>query len=246
MKRLTTGQWKRLSLGASIVAALVLGLTFFRYSASAASEPSPLAPKPSIHEQFDGWEYLAAPDSDNLNITVNYEKLTAAGIRAFGEANRKLVEQVHGQVVVSVVFRRPLSVDEFKDLVRKSGLKVENYTMRAVDGTGGRITIQGTPNAGDLVPQEMFNTMLANVQSRSQGATFKGIVTVDATATQAQLKQLLADERVFTTDVSQARATERARAALAAHNPAQAQLPAHTRLAAPLYWFMENTGVAEK
>jgi hypothetical protein len=131
-------------------------------------------------------------------------------------------------------------------LVQQDKLAVTGYTMRALDSTGTRITLTGAPLEGTLVPQQLLDQTLGKAGQRASGVTFKGIVTVEATATPAQLRQLLADERVFTTDVGGAIATERARAKLVAGNAAVAQLPVQTRLAAPLYWYMENTGVAQR
>ncbi len=247
MKVLRLRLRKSIAISVGVVAILVFSIVTHQHSASASSQRAHVVQRDApIHEHFAGWEYMAASTNEALEIIVNYEKLTPEGIKAFAEANRKLIDQIHGQVSVSVVFRRPLSINEFQALVGKSGLSVESYTMRAVDSAGQRITIQGAPDTKALVPQAMFNSMLTNIQSRSAGVSFRGIVTVNGIATPEQIKQLLADKRVFTTDVTQAIAAERARAQLASQNTALAQLPVHARLAAPLYWFMENTGIAAK
>ena len=233
---------KWLGFGIALLAALLIGVRLHGDGALAAAQP-PADPQ-VISEQFDGWAYQAALDDTTLSIIVNYDKLTPEGIKAFGEANRKLVDQVDGVVQASVVFQRPLSVQEFEGLVQQNRLSVESYILRAIDSTGGRITIQGAPDNDELVPQQMLRTILNNVDSHLPGTAFKGIVAAEIRADQAQLKQLLTDNRVFTTEVARAVATKRARAQVAAQNPDRAEIAARSRLSAPLYWFMESTGVA--
>jgi len=113
-----------------------------------------------------------------------------------------------------------------------------------MDNKGMRITINGAPRGTELVPQATLNTVLTNVNRLSPGTTIKGIISVDAVADQGQLNTLLADPRVFTTDVSQEIAIQRARARYVATNAAVAQLQIERGISLPLYWFMENTGIA--
>ncbi len=239
---------KPFGIGVLALATLLFGFHLEQGGASALTQatPQPASGSPYLHERFDGWEYQAATDGSELSVVVNYDRLTPGGVNAFGESNRRLVDQVEGSVPVSVVFRRPLSVSEFEQLIQQAGLAVSTYTMRAVDDKGGRITIQGAPDKQMLVSQLLLKSTLARIEERLPGAEFKGVVTVDATATRAQLKRLLADQRVFTTDVTRAIATDRARSGFASRGVDVSHLPAQSRLVGPLYWFMEDTGVALK
>lgn len=245
MQRLTTFIRTRFFLAFATVglAIVVCILAAFQGRVTAASQQA----QTPLHEQSSGWEYVAGVSDGKLNIVVNYDKLTRGGIEAFAAANQQLVEQVHGPVQVSVVFNRPLSIDEFKDEVTKSGIKINSYTMRAVEKNGNRVTLSGgpLPRAKSVALQDIGQQLPAAL-ARFPDATFRGVVTVEATADQSQLKQLLADGRVFTTDVTQAIATDRARAKLVSANASVAQLPVESRIAAPLYWFMENTGIAPR
>lgn len=233
-------------LGGVMLCALLIGVLVSQVSAMSPMIAQPTKEQSNVHEQLDGWGYVAATDGNQTSVIVLYEELTQSGVKAFDEANRRLANQVAGPVSVSVVFQRPLSVDEFKELVQQTKLSIQSYTMRAVDVAGTRITIDGAPDGNTLVPQGMLERMLSHAKDDFSGFTFKGIITVEATANPAQLRKLLADERVFTTDVSRAVATEHARAKLAAHNPNVAQLPTSSRLATPLYWVMEDVGLAGK
>ncbi len=203
-------------------------------------------PANAISEEFTGWKYDAGVQDGTITVSVHYDVASRQGIEAFSAANRQLISQVHAAIPVSIVFRRPLSVSEFQDVVQKSGVQVKDYTIRAVDNKGMRVTIGGAPRGTDLVPQTTLDMMLAKVDKLSPGTAFKGIVTVDAVADQGQLNALLVDSRVYTTDVSQAIATERARAKYAATNAAVARLPVDGGITLPLYWFMENVGIAPK
>jgi len=55
---------------------------------------------------------------------------------------------------------------------------------------------------------------------------------------------LLADDRVFTVDVVRVIAVARGRAALIASDPTFAALPLRLTMQTPLYWWLENYGIA--
>ncbi len=228
---------------------VALSLTVVTMRGVAADTPTaPSQQSNQIGEKLAGWEYFAAPGDGAFNVIVNYDKGSAQGINAFAAANRQLVDQVNGSVEATVVFKQPITASEFKDLIGKSGVQVKAYTMRAISGTGLRATIAGAPLGNDLFPQAALDGLVRNVNQKQAGVVFKGVVTVDVTANQRQLKQLLADGRVYTTDVTQSVAIGRARAKAvtnAAMSKANvASLPTKSRLAAPLYWYMEDMGIA--
>lgn len=106
------------------------------------------------------------------------------------------------------------------------------------------VTISGAARGSELVPQSTLDSVLQHAPGGTPG--FKGIITADIVATQAQIKQLLSDSRVYVTDVTYAIAAQRARAALASSNANAANLPIVASATKPLYWDLEETGIAPK
>lgn len=238
---------KRFTMRRSIVAcvAILIALTIV-VSAVVVIPRSVNAQVPTeISENLDGWMYSARVGDAFVEVIVRYD-ISAQGIQKFSSANRKLVDQLSGASTATVVFARPLAVSEFTDLMQKSGGVVKSYTLRAIDQAGMRVTIQGAPKNSVLVPQGTLDGMISRLNRQSSGATLKGIVSVDVAATPIQLKQLLSDPRVFTADVTSVIAVERTRGKLAATTSAVAGLPIRIRQVTPLYWFMENAGIAPK
>jgi len=231
---------------AGVLVAL-LSVFVFQVPATAAGVPTSTARTPqganTYHEQFSGWSYNATVADGNVKVAVEYDK-NKSGIEAFDAANRQLVGQVAGPSSITIVFRRPLSISEFQDLVGKTGIQVASYTLRGVDGKGTRSTFSFSPQGKNLVPQALLGQLTKNAQEHSSGAlTVKGVVTVDATADQTQIKQLLADNRTFTADVTKVVAAQRAQAKLA---PNQVNLPVSGRSSSSLYWFLENTNIVPR
>ena len=231
-----------LYIGAMLIVLLLITLfTFSSFSkVSAANEPN------RFQEQLNSWKYSAVLGDDKvLNVVVDYGHQTASDILAFDKSNRDLVNEIQGDIQISVIFQHPLTVDEFKDLVQKSGIKVDTYSARAIDKANVRITIDGSPSIDkkDLVPQASLDKVLEHVQANSPGVIFKGFTSVDGTASKAQVQQLLTDKRVFTVDVSRGIAVQRVRSKLGSSEMIQG---IETRLVTPIYWIMEDTGIAPK
>ncbi len=243
---------------AIIVIAVVIVVGFSTFASANANsvqkDVSPdyasVSPARTVNEDLGAWKYTAGIGDDGvLHVLINFPSKTAADIEAFNTTNRSLVKEIQGNARVLVIFRQPLSVDEFKQLVQASGIKVENYEMRAVEADGTRITLNGGPSASnnELVPQSALDTMINSWQKLPGGATFKGFISVEGIATQVQISALLADKRVFTTELTRAVATQRLLKKLGVANTfLQDKSKFESRLSAPIYWNMENTGLAPK
>jgi len=219
-------------------------------AAMPAMLPTPDPATGLVAEQFDGWRYTAGVAEGAVFVSLAYDVSSARGIAAFDAANRTLATQVQGAVPVHVVFRRPLSADEVAAIVGATRIAVTGYIARAVDDQGLRVTMMGPgmpPGAGGTPMPTVAPTptrpdrMPAPANPR---AGFKGYVTLDATADAGQLAHLLADARVFTTDVTEAVATARGRAALIAGDPSRAALPVRHAPSSGLYWWLEERGIA--
>jgi len=212
--------------------------------------PTPDPATGLVAEQFDSWRYTAGVAEGAVFVSVAYDVSSARGIAAFDAANRTLATQVQGAVPVHVVFRRPLSADEVAAIVGATGIAVTGYIARAVDDQGLRVTMMGPgmpPGAGGTPMPTVAPTPTRPDRTPAPAnprAGFKGYVTLDATADTGQLAHLLADGRVFTTDVTEAVATARGRAALIVGDPSRAALPVRRAPSSGLYWWLEERGIA--
>jgi hypothetical protein len=199
-----------------------------------------------VEETLTGLKYSGGLGDDGVvHVLVSFDGKTANGLKAFDKANRELVKEVQGTIAVSVVFQRPISIDEFKEIVQASGIKVKSYDIRAVENDGTRITVNSVPSSvsGELVPAGMLNQAMNAWKSKPKGATFKGIIDVDAVATQDQIKKLLNDKRIFTTEIARSVTAQRivSKVGLNSLIPTQGYLSD-----GPLYWQLEETGLAPK
>jgi len=242
--------------GAGVAALSLLYFTMSHEGVRAATPPpttSPqvvgqgLSPPVLAHEQLSGWEYIAMEDQGAVGVVVSYDRKTRQGVEAFAQANRQLAGQVQGPIKTSVVFARPLSLDEFREITAKSGFKVSDYTMRATESNGLRVTLFGriAAQANGAIPPDTDQQVTIALQ-HGHNATLKGVITMEGVADPAQIAQLLADSRVYTTEVTQAIASQRVQATVAARNTRVSPSPVEARLISPLYWAMEDTGIAPK
>ena len=116
-----------------------------------------------------------------------------------GEA---LLQSGVNNLYVWVTFRRVLSIEEFKDFVAQYGLDVKHYTIRAYGEKGDRITIEGGPQDGVIVPA-MYDRVIESVQVHENGkAQIGGVFDVKALVQSSAYRKLLVDSRVFIVDVT--------------------------------------------
>lgn len=203
-----------------------------------------------VGEDMKGFTYQAgvvkSPEGSYLGVVIYYDFRSPDGVLAFAEGNNALATQLADSVDVSVMFRRPLTPEEFGELVQDTGIAVHSYVLRAVESSGQRATIFGAPDGDELVPAGMLDVVGADLAEKDTQTGMRGIITVEASASPSQLAMLLANERVFTTDVSKAVAAQRAQALLRGRGVEAAGLPVDAHMLPPLYWFLEDYGIAPK
>lgn len=178
----------------------------------------------------------------SATIAISYEHTTLAGLRAFKQANLELAKQLRSTGTHSyealVTFNRPLSLNEFTDLVAKNNLSAKTYTLRMIAPDGQRWTIFGAPEGGVLVPEERLNTQKGFILEHAQGAAFSGVVDVELSLDASQYDTLQNLEGVFLVDVTRT---------LAKQDTMQSMVGVAERsiyVDAPHpYWFMEDIGL---
>jgi len=220
--------------------------------ADEASLPLPDPATGFVTERFGSWGYAAGrdPDDGQLDVVVFPDVTSATTLLAFDAANRAAVGQVTAPTPVTVTLRRPLSGDEVAALARAAGVPITGYTARYVEDQGLRATLSSAgapPEAGGRPMATIAPTPTrpdSTPTPPNPRAGFRGYITLDVIADAGQITTLLADDRVFTVDVVRVIAVRRARAALIASDPAFAALPLRLTMQTPLYWWLENYGIA--
>jgi len=220
--------------------------------ADEASLPFPDPATGFVTERFGSWGYAAGrdPDDGQLDLLVFTDTTSAAALMAFDAANRAAVGQVMAPTPVTVTLRRPLSGDEVAALARVAGVPITAYTARYVEDQGLRATLSGAgapPEAGGRPMATIAPTPTrpdSTPTPPNPRAGFKGYIMLDVTADAGQIAVLLADDRVFTVDVVRVIAVRRGRAALIASDPTFAMLPLRLTVQTPLYWWLEEHGIA--
>lgn len=227
-----------LAFGIALICAFEFSLT--------SGYAAPLArPEPPIERQGQRghWRYRASVDhtEGRVNADVSYAVDTVAQVDEFTKTQRQLGEDLVAAntptIDTTIVFRHPLTQAQFEQFVAANNLGVTSYTLRFIDNQGQRVTISGAPDAGVLVPGDLLNLALADVQQRSPG-TFRGWVEVQAWVPNTTYKSVADDKNVYLVDVS--RAAVRA----AFKDDAQAQnLPVDV-IAPQLFWKLEDLKLA--
>lgn len=155
-----------------------------------------------------GWKYHAALNKaeGRIDASVEYATATVQQVRGIvitqQQLARELVAGGASTLDVTVVFRRSLNQVDFERLVADAGLgQVSGYTLRYLDNQGQRVTINGAPDNGVLVPQDMLNAALSDLQQRAPGRLL-GWIQIQATITPKGYDVLLKHSDVYLIDVS--------------------------------------------
>lgn len=218
---------------------LLLGLGMTSGYAASITNPQPLAEREG---QRGSWRYRAAVDRTEGRIVadVTYALETIAQVEVFVATQRQLADELvavgESTLDATIVFRHPLSHEAFEQFVTSYRLVVSGYTLRFVDNQGQRVTITGGPDNGILVPQDLLNLALADIQHRSPG-NLRGWIEVRAIVPSQTYKSLVDDSQVYLVDVSRSVI----RAAFKDHPQAQ-ELPVDI-LTPQIYWKLEDLGL---
>jgi len=150
-----------------------------------------------------GIHYSAAfdPIYQEINGSIHYDYMSPQGVQAYIEFNKQAYAALSAPsqqrpLYINIVFRRPLSLQEFQNFVSTYGLSVHRYRMRAVEIDGTRVTIDGAPMGKQLVPPTYLERVLQDIRTRND-AQFKGCIEVEATVQPEQLTRLQNAPEVF-------------------------------------------------
>jgi hypothetical protein len=232
-----------LFVGSALMLIGMLVILNIQYAQAVGSDNTP----PVDHQgQRGNWHYTARADQQEgrIDTRVQYAHTSAADIQEFSLAQQQLgaelLEADVPSINATIVFRRPLSEREFVEFVAKYNLaEISLYTIRAVDDQGQRITINGAPQHGELVPQDLLAMVLKDVNQRAKN-TFRGWVDVQATIQSDMYSKLASDKDVYLVDVTRSVITETFKNDRAARN-----LPVQVSMH-PLYWALEDLKLVDR
>ncbi len=150
-----------------------------------------------------GIHYSAAfdPIYQEINGSISYDYRSTQGVQSYIDFNHQAYTMLSDQgqnrpIYINIVFRRPLSLPEFQQFVSTYGLAVHRYRMRAVEIDGTRLTIDGAPTEGQLVPPTYWERVLQDIRAHNE-TQFKGWIEVEATVWPEQWARLQSASEVF-------------------------------------------------
>lgn len=194
-------------LGVGLVLSLVTIASFvMSYTVMASTAGS--MPQHLIESQFDGWSYTIITDPDgSVFAYVDYDRTTVAALYRYAETNRTLARQLaaDGQEVlsVSISFRRPLLIDEFRTWAARVPLRIKDYQFRAVGSDGRSWTLGAAPSHGELVYMPDLQLTLDHLAARGRSITeVRGVIIVDGQIDISAYEQLATDPFIFLADVT--------------------------------------------
>ncbi len=241
--------------GFIVILALVSGLALFVWRLNAM----PDGPRPIIEKESEGITYGVAvdPETGELTAGVTYDYDSLPGIQAYRAFNQAALTQLERSdlqtLLVEVVFNRPLSQAEFEHFVAETGLKVERYSLRAVQADGQRVTIYGgPPDDATLVSDERLAQVLQDIKDRADGH-LQGWISVEGQLPTANARQVSVHPDVFLLDVvetviSQSLTPEKLSRAGVSPDLQRLYLTGEVRPSfsrPPLFWFLENLGLVK-
>ena len=153
----------------------------------------------SVHKGYQV-AVILSPESGKHVASAIFDNESVAGIEGFARANRERAQEVfvrHSEVKTMVTFARPLSFDEFRDLMSQQGITVHEFAIRSIEN-GMRATTFGRPDGNDIAPQARYEMMAG------AGDEFKGFIWAEATLTSAGYNHLAASPDVYLLDITEA------------------------------------------
>lgn len=187
-------------------------------------------------------------DSGAPFAVVMYDASSPEAIRHYAAASRargqELIDSGVTELYVWVTFRYPLDLSVFEDMVKQSGLDVKGYQLRALGQKGDRVTINGGPERGVLVPLEQLDRAMKGIQAHENNqAELKGVFAVSGVVSVEGYKKLVQDPHVFLVDVT---------GSLVYHHPAfknrvrmgwKEFVDMFQFVSGSPFWYMENFGL---
>lgn len=204
--------WKLQVLVATIVA-LLFGFASqsiaTSYQSSSAAENGD---KTIAKRSFGDWEYQAQQVGPNTYVRISSSLKGKAALKALLAKHKQQLPELFqstNEVTAILIPVIPLSFEQFTDLVRQHGIKVETYAILSRTQNGELNTIFGAPKGDVLIPeQELAMTMKSVEENQHTVLQVQGIVAVQVKVSNRAFQSLDKDPAVLGLDLTPALAMQ--------------------------------------
>lgn len=142
------------------------------------------APNSRLMHDFseNGWKYHASldPSTGVISAKTDFEWPSKASVGLTIATHKRIARDLVQQGIdidATVIFRKPLSQEEFEQFIADTGMEVLDYVIRYVTVSDQRVTIFGTPNNSQLVASADLEVVLNDLAERDPG-TVSGWIEV--------------------------------------------------------------------
>lgn len=141
-----------------------------------------------VYETKGKAKALVVPQEDKLDEYVAHNKQLA----------EEIIEENKKDIPVTITFKKPMSLNHLKQFEQKYGFTLVEYTGRAFDDNGDKITFAGAAKSIKKIEMEE----LVKVSSVDDKESIRGIFTLRGKVdTTKDLKSLLKNKDIFLVDV---------------------------------------------
>lgn len=168
---------------------------------------------------LDNWPYkyaISKDDDGSYIVTHDYARASMANVRAAASAMNKTADQLardRTSFKVTLVFVKPLPIEEFRAFARGLGLAPTQNIVRGIDANGKPVTIgvpaiwardkQGRLLIGQPVPggEPFDTTALARMTEGHNPIRVVGVISTDVILDSATHAKVRDDSRVYAVDI---------------------------------------------
>jgi len=224
-----------LGLATSLAALAISAAT----AASSNAEPQRLG-----EARFNGWQYTVVADPQGQGATrasIEFDHSDVAALKRYVTVNQALAHELavggRESLPITVSFREPISVAEFRAWAARTGMTVEGFQVRLTGSDARRWTLGGTPTSGQLVADADLQRSLDKLASK--GATeMRGVIVAEGSIGSVAYDRLASDRTVFLADVTRAATAEHIARTVRGVDAAKLSVAV-----APVYASMEDLGL---
>ncbi len=194
----------RIQLTLSLITLLffgVMAVVGFQHAKAA-----PPAPEIIEREELQNWQYQVVQESkDYVSARVDYSRDSYEALRQYAIVQASLVQGLRkdgiDQLFISVTFRRPLPIVEFREWAKAHNMRVDSFMIRVKSPDGRAVTVGGVPTNGQIVEDDHLQRILQRVVAH--GATdVQGIFSADGVSSITSYSKISTSKEVFISDVT--------------------------------------------
>jgi hypothetical protein len=192
---------------------------------------------------YGSWDILIGGEGGSTRAYISYDHQSVEGIKAYVDANKKLVNDVFtnssDSFPVEVTFSRPVEIEDFEKLIVSSRMDVARFEIRGLQADGRSVTVGGAPGA-ELVPRAKLLEFSQRASERGFPFAVEGVYFVVGKVNHDGYDMLAASDHVFMIDLTKIKAQEGVRTAFSI------DIPADRFMVQSPYVFLEAHGLTTR